>query len=72
MADRQIACSYCAHKRCFVGDLSQAPECSRMLDNVINAQGLEENLRFWMWQRLSPGPAMIYALCLSISLVRCI
>jgi len=31
MADKQIVCSYCARKRCFVGDLSQAPKESGRL-----------------------------------------
>ena len=44
MADKQIVCSYCARKRCFMGDLSQAPECSRMLDDAVKAEELEERL----------------------------
>ncbi len=42
MADRQIVCSYCTYKRCFMGDLSQALECSRMLDDAVKAEEMEE------------------------------
>ncbi len=39
MADKQIVCSYCAHKRCFVGDLSQAPE---FCPSVVRPELIEE------------------------------
>ena len=39
MADRQIVCSYCARKRCFVGDLSQAPE---FCPSVVRPELIEE------------------------------
>ncbi len=43
MADKQIQCSYCPRKRCFVGDLSQAPDfCpsnihSELLDGALSS-----------------------------------
>ena len=39
MSDKQIVCSYCAHKRCFVGDLSQAPE---FCPSVVRPELIEE------------------------------
>lgn len=39
MADQQIVCSYCARKRCFRGDLSQAPE---FCPSVVRAELIEE------------------------------
>ena len=39
MADKQIVCSYCAHKRCFMGDLDQAPE---FCPSVVRAELIEE------------------------------
>ena len=39
MADKQIACSYCARKRCFMGDLSQAPE---FCPSVVRPELIEE------------------------------
>lgn len=39
MADKQIVCSYCARKRCFMGDLSQAPE---FCPSVVRPELIEE------------------------------
>lgn len=39
MADKQIVCSYCARKRCFIGDLSQAPE---FCPSVVRPELIEE------------------------------
>ena len=39
MADKQIMCSYCARKRCFMGDLSQAPE---FCPSVVRPELIEE------------------------------
>jgi len=39
MADKQIVCSYCAGKRCFMGDLSQAPE---FCPSVVRPELIEE------------------------------
>ncbi len=39
MADKQIMCSYCARKRCFMGDLSQAPESC---PSVVRPELIEE------------------------------
>ena len=39
MADKQIVCSYCARKRCFMGDLSQAPESC---PSVVRPELIEE------------------------------
>jgi len=39
MSDKQIVCSYCAHKRCFMGDLSQAPESC---PSVVRPELIEE------------------------------
>ena len=39
MAGRQIVCSYCARKRCFMGDLSQAPESC---PSVVRPELIEE------------------------------
>ena len=39
MSDKEIACSYCARKRCFMGDLSQAPE---FCPSVVRPELIEE------------------------------
>ena len=39
MSDKQIVCSYCARKRCFMGDLSQAPE---FCPSVVRPELIEE------------------------------
>ena len=39
MSDKQIVCSYCARKRCFMGDLSQAPESC---PSVVRPELIEE------------------------------
>ncbi|MBW1812459.1 MAG: hypothetical protein JRJ39_01955, partial [Deltaproteobacteria bacterium] len=49
MTDKQIQCSYCPRKRCFVGDLSQAPDfCpsnvhSELLDGALSSLQEPEN-----------------------------
>ena len=39
MADKQIVCSYCARKRCFMGNFSQAPE---FCPSVVRPELIEE------------------------------
>jgi len=39
MSEKQIVCSYCARKRCFMGDLSQAPE---FCPSVVRPELIEE------------------------------
>jgi uncharacterized metal-binding protein len=49
MTDKQIQCSYCPRKRCFLGDLSQAPDfCpshihSEILDSALSKLHESEN-----------------------------
>ena len=39
MANEQILCSYCGRKRCFFGDLSNAPE---FCPSLVRAELIEE------------------------------
>lgn len=45
MADKQIVCSYCARKRCFIGDLSQAPEFCPSVVRPELIEGAKDKLK---------------------------
>ena len=57
MADKQILCSYCARKRCFFGDVSQAPEFCPSLTRAALIDEAKEKLKDSQNQKMAQDVA---------------